>query len=120
MVVIHPGDFHQGAERPDIETVEEAVPRAGVLLDVSVDPGLLKPRLQLGRRPLQGAVTLAVARHDRAGAAEDLVQILRELSVVDGRDVKPPGGRQQRETAAHAEPDDPGATVTRRLIDEPG
>src|SRR4051794_34966025 len=88
--------------------VEEGVAGPGIFLDVVRNPGALERRLELRGGAAERAVLTAVARDDRAGAAERVVEVLREVRVVRRRDVEAAAGQGEREAAAHAEADDAG------------
>src|SRR5437588_9168806 len=109
-----PGDPEEHA----VVVVEEGVPAVRILLDIVIDPEPSQRTLELRRRTAQGPVATPEAADDRAGAAEQALDLPGHHPVVHARGGKPvPGGEQECEAAAHAEADDPdpaGAGVATR------
>ena len=67
------------------QLVGEAVPGAGVGLDVGRDVLVVEDLLQLGRRTTSQWVATAVAGHDRARTVEGLAEIARQRRAVERR-----------------------------------
>jgi len=118
LLIGHPGHSRDDRARAR-RLAHEAVARARVDLNVVRDLQHRERPLQPFRVPgRQAPVPAAVAAHDRAGAGEHALGVVGNLAVVDRRGGESAArGTQQRETAAHAEPDDPGLA---RAIGPPG
>src|SRR4029453_16186241 len=104
-------DATEGSESPRTVAalVEELVARLRVLLDVVRDTQAGQVVLELRGGAAEPQIASAVARNDGAGPRAPGRAGRRELTVVDRAHAKPAGRRgiQQREPAAHAEPDNP-------------